>query len=54
METLWLMYASIAVWLGLGGYILLLGKKASRLETRLERLQYLAEKSAGTPPKDEA
>ena len=48
MEISWLMYASIAVWLGLGGYIFLLGKKAARLESRLDRLEY----AAGKPTAD--
>lgn len=48
METSWLLYASIAVWLGLGGYLFFLGKKAACLEARLERLEYAAEKSANS------
>lgn len=48
------MYASIAVWLGLGGYLFFLGKKAARLENRLERLEYAAEKAVNNNIKDDA
>lgn len=48
------MYASIAVWLGLGGYLFILGKKAARLEERLERLEYAAEKSVNGDAGDDA
>lgn len=44
-ETPWLLYASVLVWLGLGGYLFLLGKKAARLEARLSRL----ERASGSP-----
>lgn len=42
----WLTYASIAVWLGLGAYLFLLGTRAARLETRLRRLERMADKNA--------
>lgn len=45
METPWLAYASIVVWLGIGGYLFWLGRKAARLETRLARMEYMAEKT---------
>lgn len=35
----WLMYASIIVWIVLGGYLFFLGRKAASLETRLRRLE---------------
>lgn len=41
-ETPWLMYAAILVWVGLGGYLYLLGKRAARLEARLRRLEFAA------------
>lgn len=43
------MYASIVVWLGIGGYLFLLGRKAARIEARLGRLEYAAEKAARSP-----
>lgn len=39
-EVSWLMYASMVVWAGLGGYLFLIGRKASALETRISRLEY--------------
>lgn len=44
-EISWLMYASIAVWLGIGGYLCLLGKRSSTLEKRLRRLEYTAQQA---------
>ncbi len=38
-DTSWLMYASAAVWLGLGAYLFLLGRRATALEKRLRRLE---------------
>lgn len=49
----WLMYASITVWIGLGGYLFLLGGKAARLETRLARLEYAARKNTASGTEDE-
>lgn len=49
----WLMYASIAVWIGLGGYLFLLGGKTARLETRLSRLEYAARKNSAPGNGDE-
>ena len=40
----WFMYASIAVWLGLGAYLFLLGNKSARLEARLRRLERAEDK----------
>ena len=45
----WLMYAGMVVWLVLGGYLFLLGRKTAALETRLRRLEY----TAGKPARDE-
>ena len=44
------MYANIVVWLGIGGYLFLLGLKAARLETRLSRMEYTAGKHARKLP----
>lgn len=43
-----LAWASMAVWIVLGAYLFLLGRKAASLETRLRRLEYAAEKSSRT------
>ena len=47
-DASWLVYAGMVVWLGLGGYLFLLGRKTATLETRLRRLEY----AAGKTPKD--
>ena len=44
-DTSWLAWASMMVWIVLGGYLFLLGRKASDMETRLRRLEYATEKS---------
>ncbi len=38
-DASWLLYASAAAWLGLGGYLFILGRKAAALEKRLRRLE---------------
>ena len=43
-DVSWLAWASMAVWITLGGYLFLLGRKASSLETQLRRLEYAAGK----------
>ena len=45
-DASWLMYAGMLVWLVLGGYLFLLGRKTALLETRLRRLEYAAGKAA--------
>ena len=45
-DASWLAWASMTVWVVLGGYLFLLNRKASSLETRLRRLEYTAGKSA--------
>jgi len=47
-ETPWLLYANVLVWLGLGGYLFLLGKKAACLEARLRRLEHTSGSPKGT------
>ena len=47
-DASWLLYASAAVWLGLGAYLFILTRKAADLETRLRRL----EASGGLPKAD--
>lgn len=48
-DVSWLMYANIAVWIGLGGYLLFLGRKTARLESRISRLLFTESK---TPSRD--
>lgn len=45
-DASWLMYANIAVWLGIGGYLLFLGRKTARLESRLSRLSFTRTETA--------
>lgn len=50
MEGLnWVMYANMVVWIVLGGYLFLLGRKASNLETRLRRSEYAARRHGPAP-----
>jgi len=44
-DASWLAWASMVVWIVLGGYLFLLGRKASALETRLRRREYATEKA---------
>ncbi len=41
---LWIMYAAIAVWVGLGLYLCLLARKQARLNNRIEQMGRLMEK----------
>lgn len=41
----WLMYANIAVWIGIGAYLFYLGRKTARLESRLSRLLFTENKT---------
>lgn len=45
-DAAWFMYAAMAVWLGLGGYLFFLGRTMASLETRMSRLEYAQKKSA--------
>ncbi len=40
----WLMYANIAVWLGLGAYLAFLARAQSALDRRLQRMETHLEK----------
>lgn len=44
-DVSWLMYANIAVWLGIGAYLFHLGRKTARLESRVSRLAYAERKT---------
>jgi CcmD family protein len=37
--------ANVAVWLGVGGYLLLLGAKQRRFETRLRQMEHIHDDS---------
>ena len=37
----WVMYANMAVWLGIGGYLFFLGRKTVALEKRLRHLDFV-------------
>ncbi len=52
-DASWLAWASMAVWIVLGGYLFLLGRKASSLEPRLRRLEYASGKSGGSKRNEE-
>ena len=41
----WVMYANMAVWLGIGGYLFFLGRKAVALEKRLRHLDFVREQN---------
>ena len=41
MEMQWLFYASVAVWLGIGGYAAFLASAQNKLERRVRRLENL-------------
>ena len=48
MEGLsWVMYANMAVWLGVGGYLLFLARRAVALDRRLRRMEYAATRNSG-------
>ena len=49
-DVSWLMYASMVVWLALGVYLFLLGRKTAALESRLRRLEFSAGKKNGEGP----
>ncbi|CAK7023352.1 MAG: hypothetical protein DELT_02504 [Desulfovibrio sp.] len=49
-DATWLMYANIAIWVGLGAYLLYLGHKTARLEARLSRLLHAAGKNTPASP----
>ncbi len=37
----YLLAANVAVWLGIGGYLLLLGARQRRIETRIRQMEQL-------------
>lgn len=41
-EIAWLFFAFLAVWIGIGGYILSIGIRQRRLERRLDQLGHSA------------
>ncbi len=41
----YLMTANVAIWLGIGGYVLFLGLKQQRFETRLTQMERLSDDS---------
>lgn len=37
----WLLYANVAVWLGIGGYIFIIARFQQRLEQRLRQMEIM-------------
>ena len=41
----WLLYANVAVWLGIGGYLFFIARTQKNLERRLQQVELLGSES---------